>query len=295
MTDSNEPNKTATRSEMPAGKLLTLARIVLGLIFTLSGLNHLLGLVPMPAMSGNTALFWQGLQQTGYFFPLLGVVELAAGLLMSWRRGVPLATIMIAPIVLNVAAFHAVLAPQALGMVAVIVTATVYVARRNRAAYARILTARAGATPGAVRVIEGVLGVAFVASGLAGFMGHTPPPSTIGAAAMMKGLAAAGYFLPALCGVQIVAGTMLVVRRTVGLALAVLFPVVVEIFAYRVYVAAATPGMMTVATVLLAAEAYLCFAHRDLFAPLVGGPGVAARRRAPRAAMSASVEQPRPA
>src|SRR5262252_5817986 len=99
-----------TKSE----KLATIARIVLGLVFTLSGINHVFGLVAMPAMAGSTALFWQGLAQTGYFFPLLGGVEAVVGLLLLRGRQVPLALTIAAPIVVNVAAFHAVLAPEGL-------------------------------------------------------------------------------------------------------------------------------------------------------------------------------------
>src|SRR5262247_117452 len=106
MTHMNEPNRTKSQ------KVATVARVVLGLVFVLSGLNHLLWLVPMPAMSGDTALFWQGLRQSGYFFPLLGTIELGAGLLMLSGRLVPLALAAIAPIAANVAAFHAVLAPE---------------------------------------------------------------------------------------------------------------------------------------------------------------------------------------
>ena len=95
-----------------SNKLLRVARVLLGVLFTFSGLNHVLGLVPMPAMAGDTALFWNGLEQTKYFFPLLGAVEAAAGLLLVTGRLVPLALILVAPVALNVAAFHAALAPQ---------------------------------------------------------------------------------------------------------------------------------------------------------------------------------------
>src|SRR5262249_4383161 len=130
---------TPTRSK--SNKLATVARVVLGLVFTLSGLNHILGLVPMPPMTGATALFWQGLSQTGYFFPLLGCVEVATGLLLLSGRLLPLALTMAAPIVVNVAAFHAGLAPQGLGIAALLIVATIYLAWRNRAAFGGLLAA----------------------------------------------------------------------------------------------------------------------------------------------------------
>ena len=120
--------------------------------------------------------------------------------------------------------------------------------------------------------MEVALGLAFIASGVAGLLGRTPPPSTAGAAVMMKGLAAAGYFMPALGAIQVLAGGLLVARRFVGLALVALAPVVIEILAYRLWVAGASPRMVVVALALLVAEGRLALAHKALFAPLFGRP-----------------------
>jgi putative oxidoreductase len=261
--------RTTTRTTTGPTRLTTAARILLGIIFGLSGLNHIFALVPMPAMTGDTALFWQGLQQTGYFFPLLGVVELTAGLLLVRGGRVPLALTLVAPIALNVAVFHAVLAPQALGMVVVLLAALGLLAWHHRAVFAGVLAARAATTSAGLRAGELLLGVVFVASGVLGLLGRTPPPSTPGAAVMMEGLAAAGYFLPALSALQVLAGTLLVARRYVGVALMVLAPIVVEIAAYRLWTAGARPMMLLVAVALVAAEVWLVVRHWPTFAPLV--------------------------
>jgi uncharacterized membrane protein YphA (DoxX/SURF4 family) len=250
-------------------KLVTAARIVLGLIFTLSGLNHVFALVLLPPMSGATALFWSGLQQTGYFLPLLGVVEVVAGALMLSGRWLPLALAMVAPIAVNVVAFHAVLAPEGLPIAALVLAVGGFLAWRHRAAFAPALRARTAAAGGAARAVELAVGLAFIASGIAGLVGRTPPPSTAGAAVMMKGLAASGYFLPLLSGLQLVAGALLVARRFVGLALWALAPLVVQILAYRLYVA--TPGMLVVGLGLLAAVAWLAFVHRALYRSFFDG------------------------
>jgi len=261
-------------------KLAIAARVALGLIFGLSGMNHVLGLVPMPPMEGATALFWEGLAQTKYFFPLLGLVELAAGALLATGWMVPLALVLIAPVVVNVVLFHAWLAPQGLGIAALVLLLTAAVARSHWAAFRGLLAARAartgqaGTAPGA-RALEIGLGLAFLASGVAGATGHTPPPSSAGAAAMMEGLAAGGYFLPLLCGVQIAGGALILARRFVGIALLALAPVVIQIVAYRLYVAAAKPGMVVVAAALAAGMIGLAVAHRRMFAPwaAAGGAG----------------------
>ena len=224
----------------------------------------------MPAMEGNTALFWQGLQQAGYFFPLLGAIELGAGLLLVGGRLVPLGLTLIAPIALNVAAFHAVLAPQAMGMVVAMMAALGFLAWHHRAGFRSVLAGRAGPVTAGLRATELAMGVVFLASGVAGLIGRVPPASNEGAAVMLKGLAAAGYFLPAMCMVQLLAGALLIARRFVGLALMALAPMVMEIAAYRLWTSGARPLMVLVAVALVAAEVWLVIGHWNLFAPLLG-------------------------
>jgi putative oxidoreductase len=250
-------------------KLVTAARLVLGLIFLLSGVNHVIALVGLPPMTGATALFIEGLRQSGYFFPLLGMVEVIAGLMLLSMRMVPLALTVVAPIALNVALFHAVLAREAMPVVVLIVGAGIVLARHHRQAFAGLLRPHAAPASASLRAGELVLGLVFLLSGVLGFLGKTPPPSTAGAAVMMKGLAASGYFFPLLGAVQVVAGALLIVRRYVGLALLALAPLVVQILGYRLYVAAGAPKMVLIALALVALELWLAFAHRRFFASLL--------------------------
>lgn len=284
-TNTNEPPVPSRALR----RLETGIRIILGVLFTLSGLNHVLGFIPMPPMVGDTALFWEGLRQSGYFFPLLGLVEATAGALLLSGRGARLGLAIAAPIVVNVAVFHVALAPEALGVAAFVVAASAFLAYRWRAAYAPVLAAPSDVTARSVRVVEVILGLVFLASGVAALLGRTPPPSTAGAAVMMKGLAASGYFVPLLAGVQVAAGAMLLARRFVALTLVVLAPVVVEIVAYRIWTGAAAPRALIVSAALLAAEVWLAYAYRAVYAPLVGGGGaLAASRAARRASRSAA-------
>lgn len=249
-----------------SNKLLTAARLVLGLLFAFSGANHLFWFWQPPPLEGPAAQFMSGLQQTAYFFPLLGAVEVAGALLLLSGRLVPLALAALAPVAVNVVAFHVALAPAGLPVAAVILSASLTLAWHHRAAYTLLLQGHATAAS-RTRLLEGALGLAFVASGLAGLAGATPPPSTAGAAVMLEGLAASGYFMPLLSLVQVAAGGLLLVRRFVGLALLGLAPLVVEILAYRLWVA--TPGMLAIVIGLLAALAAVTWSHRQLFAPLL--------------------------
>lgn len=287
---TNEPNDP-NLPKLPTRKLAvleTVARLGLGLLFAASGLNHILRLVPMPPMAGATAAFWHGLEQASYFFPLLGAVELVAGALLLSGRLVPLALMLVAPVALNVAAFHAVLAPEAMGVAAFVCITGSFLAWRRRAAFTSVLAGRSDVGGRGVRAAELVLGLGLVASGIAGLLGKTPPPATASAAVLMQGLAAAGYFLPALALIQIACGALLVSRRHVALALAVLAPLVVEIVAYRLWVAGAAPRMVGVAAALLALEVGLAWAYRAAYAPLAGGADLAASRALRRASRSSA-------
>jgi uncharacterized membrane protein YphA (DoxX/SURF4 family) len=127
-----------------ASKLVTAARLVLGLIFFVFGLNGFLHFIPQPPVTGTAGTFMGGLAATGYFFPLLKSVEVAAGLLLLINRFVPLALTLLAPIAVNIFAFHAFLAPGGLPVAVLVVAAEIGLARAYRAAFAPMLQARAG-------------------------------------------------------------------------------------------------------------------------------------------------------
>ena len=96
-------------------KLPLFARVLLGLIFFASGLVGLLNLYPMPPNLPERLLaFNSGLMATGYFFPFLKGIELLCGLLLLTGAFVPLALVMLAPIVINIFLVHAFLAPNGL-------------------------------------------------------------------------------------------------------------------------------------------------------------------------------------
>lgn len=92
--------------------LATGARVVLGLIFVVFGVNGFLNFLPTPAPPPAAAAFAGALFQTGYFFPLMKSVEIVAGLMLLSGRFVPLALVLLAPIIVNIVAFHVFLAPD---------------------------------------------------------------------------------------------------------------------------------------------------------------------------------------
>lgn len=119
----------------------TVARTLLGLVFFVFGLNGFFGFLPEPPPPESAAAFIGGLAASGYMFPLLKATETAAGALLLVNRHVPLALTLLAPVIVNIVAFHTFLAP--VNPVALLVLALeLYLAFAYRAAFRPMLQAR---------------------------------------------------------------------------------------------------------------------------------------------------------
>lgn len=93
-------------------KITLIARLLLGLIFLGSGIAFFLS--TPPPMEGPIGDFFKGMAATGYFFYLLKGTEIVCGLLLLSGRLVPLALIVLAPVVLNIFLVHAFMLPSGL-------------------------------------------------------------------------------------------------------------------------------------------------------------------------------------
>jgi uncharacterized membrane protein YphA (DoxX/SURF4 family) len=113
------------------------------------------------------------------------------------------------------------------------------------------------------RVLTGLL---FATTGLNGFLMFmpAPDPSTMAPAgvAFSGALYATGYMLQLASGVQLLSGILLLAGRFVPLALAMLAPMVVNIFLFHVFL---EPSGMGMAVFVVAAELGLAWAYRDRF------------------------------
>jgi uncharacterized membrane protein YphA (DoxX/SURF4 family) len=118
--------------------LLLTVRFLLGALFLVFGANKLLHFIPQPPLPPAAAPFIGGLAAAGYMFPLLGAVEVVAGALLIAGRFVPLALTVLAPIIVNIALFHTMLAPG-LGMVVFLLASELYLAWIYRDAFRGLL------------------------------------------------------------------------------------------------------------------------------------------------------------
>ena len=124
-------------------KLPAIARILMGLTFTVFGLNGFLQFLPQPkTMPEGVAAFAGAMMQTGYLFQLVSGTQLVVGLLLLANRFVPLALAVIAPVIVNIIALHLFLDPAGIGPGVVVLVLELYLAWAYRDAFRPMLAAR---------------------------------------------------------------------------------------------------------------------------------------------------------
>ncbi|MFP2927743.1 DoxX family protein [Pyxidicoccus sp. 3LG] len=139
---AGEGSKSLTRH------LPTAARFLMGLMFFVFGLNGFLNFIPPPPepMPEGAVAFGTALVKTGYMMPLIKGTEVLVGVLLLANRFVPLALALLAPVIVNIVAFHAFLAPTGMVMTFIVLALEVYLAWAYRETFRSMLVARA--TPG---------------------------------------------------------------------------------------------------------------------------------------------------
>jgi len=91
--------------------ITTIARILLGLIFLVFGLNGFLHFIALPLPSGMAGTFLGVLISSHYIFLVAGV-QVIAGVLLLLNQFVPLALACLAPMLANILAYHATMDPK---------------------------------------------------------------------------------------------------------------------------------------------------------------------------------------
>jgi uncharacterized membrane protein YphA (DoxX/SURF4 family) len=140
MSTDATPNKSFTRF------FPVIARVLLGLMFFVFGLNGFFFFIPQPPpeqFPKALADFSAAMINTGFLFKLVKGTEVVCGLLLLLNRFVPLALVLLAPVIVNIVLVHAFLAPSGVGMGLVILALELYLAWSYRSAFRPLLAARA--------------------------------------------------------------------------------------------------------------------------------------------------------
>ena len=108
-----------------------IVRILMGLLFLFASIVVLFKLAPQPELEGKVKIFMDGITATGYLMPLIKITELVCGIAFISGRFVPLATVVIAPVVVNIFLFHAFVDPQGLPVAVLLVLGNIFLAYAN--------------------------------------------------------------------------------------------------------------------------------------------------------------------
>ena len=118
-----------------------IARLLLGLIFVVFGLNAFLQFIPMPPPTGLAGQFLGALFQSHYLW-VVAVLQIVGGALLLVNRYVALGLTLLGPVVVNILLFHLLLSPAGMGL-AVLVTALWFIVfYAHRAAFSGIFAPR---------------------------------------------------------------------------------------------------------------------------------------------------------
>jgi uncharacterized membrane protein YphA (DoxX/SURF4 family) len=119
-----------------------IARLLLGLIFVVFGLNAFLQFIPMgPPPTGLAGQFIGALFQSHYLW-VVAVLQIVGGALLLVNRYVALALVLLGPVIFNILMYHLLLNPVGMGM-AVLVTALWFIVfYAHRGAFSGIFAQR---------------------------------------------------------------------------------------------------------------------------------------------------------
>lgn len=116
-------------------RIVTLiARILLGLMFIVFGLNGFLGFLNMgPMPTGLAGQFMGALIQSHYFW-VVAALQVIGGVLVLVNRYVPLGLVLLGPVIVNILLYHIFLNPAGIAM-ALVVTVLWFIVFYDRRQY----------------------------------------------------------------------------------------------------------------------------------------------------------------
>ena len=119
---------------------ILVVRILLGLLFTVFGLNGFLHFIPQPPPPpGFAADFFRVVFASGYMiFPF--ALQVVGGVLLLSNRYVPLALTLLAPVIVNILMFHITMSPTTIAPGLLATVLWLVLAYRVRSTFVPLLT-----------------------------------------------------------------------------------------------------------------------------------------------------------
>jgi uncharacterized membrane protein YphA (DoxX/SURF4 family) len=119
------------------------ARVLLGLGFFIFGINGFLQFMPTPPVTAEAGALLGAFAKTGYFFPMIKIIEILVGLLLLSNFFVPLALVLIAPVLVGITTIHLFLNPAGIPMMIFLHALHGFLVYSYRSYYQGLLTKKA--------------------------------------------------------------------------------------------------------------------------------------------------------
>jgi|SRR5450631_4136579 putative oxidoreductase len=118
-----------------------IVRILLGLIFVVFGSNAFLHFLPMPPLPQNVAGDYVRVFMVSGYVYVVGFLEVIGGFLLLIGCFVPLGLTILAPIIVNILIFHALMAPEGFPPALVVTALELFLLWSYRSVFAPLLRA----------------------------------------------------------------------------------------------------------------------------------------------------------
>ena len=140
--------KTGPGAKASAGRIVTaIVRVLLGLMFLVFGLNGFLNFMPAPKdLPPDVITVSTGLMKGGYM-AVVSATEIIVAVLLLSNRFVPLALVLLAPVVVGIMTFHIAIAIATIVPGIVVLVMELYLAWAYRGAFRPMLRAKVSPAP----------------------------------------------------------------------------------------------------------------------------------------------------
>ena len=96
------------------------ARLILGLVFVIFGLNGFLHFMPNPTPTAEAGALFVAFGKTGYFFPMIKSIEVLVGGMFLTNLFAPLAAVIITPVLVGITTIHLFLNPSSIPLMIIL-------------------------------------------------------------------------------------------------------------------------------------------------------------------------------
>src|SRR3954454_5902053 len=100
--------------------VILIARLLLGLVFVVFGLNGFLNFLSMGPMPTGLAGQFMGALFLSHYYWVVAALQIAGGALLLSNRFVPLGLVLLGPVIVNIICYHVFLNPNGAPLAAVV-------------------------------------------------------------------------------------------------------------------------------------------------------------------------------